>query len=180
MPGYIPSGKKQPGAQLQANPDTPTSPVDNSEDDQPVTSKTTDGLLTAIGLPPTDTTLLQHSVAKKPPFTMMLDTIRSKFRHQQFAEALEKFIRKSAESFHPSLRLAIEDAKYPVFKQFTITIPSPPQVTSNSFIRSIIHAKEGEPGDTVLAKPGLSIDDNTPIKWWDIHGMSGADLFVCP
>ena len=40
--------------------------------------------------------------------------------------------------------------------------------------------KKVNPAILWLAKPGLSIDDNTPIKWWDIHGMSGADLFVCP
>ena len=164
--GYIPGGKKQhrarPGTVADAS-------VDPNNDDQISTDETPDGWSTTNRLPSANANLLQHSIAKKPPLNISLDTIRSKFGHHQFAETLKKFLHKSG-SLHPSLQHAIENARFPVFKQFTIKIPSPRQVTSELFVDDTIHAREGEPGDTVLAKPGLLIDDNTPIKWWDIHG----------
>ena len=164
---YIPGGKKTRRAQdINTDPDTDEPTADNDTDDSPATSTS----------PPTNTTSLQYHVAINPPFTMPLGTIRSKFGVHRFAETLEKFLRKS-ESLHPSLRHAIDNAQYPVFKQFTVRIPSPPQVTSEPFIRDVIRAREGEPGGTVLAKPGLSINDNAPIKWWDINGkLEGSSV----
>lgn len=122
-----------------------------------------------VDSPSTNTASLEHHVAKNPPFKMSLSTINSKFGVHRFAETLKTFLRKS-ESLHPSLHHAIENAEYPVFKQFTVGIPSPPQVTSEPFIRDVICARGGEPGGTVLANPGLSIDDDVSIKWWDIKG----------
>jgi hypothetical protein len=144
---YVPGGKKKHRAQDVADTD--------HEDDQTV--------------PTTNTALLQHHFAKKPPLTLSLDAIGSKFGLHRFAGALEKFLRKS-ESLHPSLSRAIEDARYRVFKQFTLNIPSPPQVSSEPFVRDVIRAREGEPGGTVLVKPDLSIDNDVVIKWWDIRG----------
>ena len=100
---------------------------------------------------------------------MSLSTINSKFGVHQFTETFEKFLCKS-ESLQPSLHHAIKNAYYPVFKQFTVRIPSLPQVTSEPFVHDIVCAREGEPGGTVLVEPDSSIDDDTPIKWWDIKG----------
>ena len=170
---YIPGGKRQRRAQdtNTAGADTDKQTVDEDADDSPA----------AASLPSEDAASLQHHVAKKPPFTMSLTTISSKFGVPQFAETLEKFLRKS-ESLHPSLRHAIENAEYPVFKQFTVTIPSPPQVATEPFMRDVVRAREGEPGGTVLGKQDLSIDDDTYIRWWDIKGGFGCgdiQLTVC-
>ena len=100
---------------------------------------------------------------------MTLPDMKSALNAQLFDEALERFLHKSG-SLHPYLQQAIENAHYPVFKQFTVSIPSPPQVTSEPFIRDTIHARKDEPGGTVLAKPDLSFDDNEQIRWWDIKG----------
>ena len=118
-------------------------------------------------------TSLQHHTAINPPFVMKLDTLKSKLDADQFGEALEKFLLRSGSlQVRPprTLRHAINCAHYPVFKQLTIDIPSPPQVTSEPFIRDTVHAKEGKPGGTVLVKEGLPIDDDVHIKWWDIKG----------
>lgn len=163
---YVPGGKKQQRGQGTniADPDVEKQTPDDETDDNPITT----------GTPSAGTTPLQHHVAKKPPFTMSLTTINSKFGVRRFAETLEKFLRKS-DSLHPSLRHAIENVRYQVFKQFTVTIPSPPQVTSEPFVRDVIRAREGEPGGTVLAKADLSIDDDTNIRWWDIKGIYGCE-----
>lgn len=112
--------------------------------------------------------LLQHHTAVKPPFIMTLENMKSKLKLHRFDEALEKFLWPI--SLHPSLHHAIQNARYPVFKQFTIHIPSPPQVSSEPFIRDIVLAKEGKPGSTILAKPDLPTDEDPRIKWWDIKG----------
>jgi len=158
---YVPGGKKRQRAQdnNMADPDVDKQIPDDETDDSAI----------ATGTPSAGTTLLQYHVAKKPPFTMSLTTINSKFKVHRFAETLEKFLHKS-ESLYPSLRHAIENVRYQVFKQFTVTIPSPPQVTTVAFVRDVIRAREGEPGGTVLAKADLSIDEDTAIKWWDIKG----------
>lgn len=121
---------------------------------------------------PAGRTSLQHHTAVNPPFVMTLGEMKSKLKVHWFGEALKKFLLQSG-SLHPSLHHAIENARYPVFKQFTVSIPSPPQVTSEPFIRDVIRARSGEPGGTVLAKPDLLIDDDPRIKWWDIKGEFG-------
>lgn len=158
---YIPGGKKRRRTQDidTEDLDAEEQAADDDTDNDPTTSNSL----------PANATSLQYHIAKNPPFTMSLSTIGSKFGVHRFAEALEKFLRKSG-SLHPSLHHAIENAEYPVFKQFTVGIPSPPQVALEPFVRDVIRAREGEPGGTVLAKPDLSIDDDTPIKWWDIKG----------
>lgn len=160
---YVPGGKKRHRVQdiNTADPDVDEQTLDDDTDDSPTTGNS----------PSTSTVSLQHHVAKKPPFSMSLSTINSKFGIHQFAKTFENFLRKS-ESLHPSLHHAIENAEYPVFKQFTVRIPSPPQVTSEPFIRDVIRAREGEPGGTVLAEQDLSINDEVSIKWWDIKGES--------
>ena len=117
---YVPGGKKKHRTQeFDADPDTNEQAPNDDIDDSPATINS---LLTS-------TTLLQHHIAKNPPFTMPLNTINSKFGVHLFAETLEKFLHES-DSLHPSLPHAIENAQYPVFKQFTVQIPSLPQVTS--------------------------------------------------
>ena len=157
---YIPGGKKKHRAQeFDADPDINEQAPNNDIDDSPATINS---LLTS-------TTLLQHHIAKNPPFTMPLNTINLKFGVHRFAKTLEKFLHES-DSLYPSLSHAIKNVQYPVFKQFMVQIPSPLQVTLEPFIRNVIRAREGKPGCTVLAKPDLLINDNTPIKWWDIKG----------
>ena len=113
---YVPGGKKKRKAQeFDADPDINEQAPDDDIDDSPA----------AINSLPTSTTLLQHHVAKNPPFTMPLNTINSKFGVCRFAKTLEKFLRES-DSLHPSLSHAIKNVHYPVFKQFTVQIPSPP------------------------------------------------------
>ena len=107
---------------------------------------------------------------------MPLNTINSKFGVHRFAKTLEKFLHKS-NLLPPSLSHAIKNVHYPVFKQFTVQIPSPPQVTLEPFIHDVICAREGEPSSTVLAKPDLLINDNTPIKWWDIKGKFPSNIW---
>ena len=158
---YVPGGKKKHRAQ-----DINTAAPD--EDDETINNNANNHS-TPITPPPTNTTQLQHQIAKKPPLTMTLETIHSEFGFSQFGETLKKFLHKS-ESLHPSLPHAIENTTYRIFKQFTVKIPSPRQVTSEPFIRDVIHAREREPGDTVLAKPDLSINDDASIRWWDIKG----------
>ena len=137
---YTPGGKKRLRAQDTNTVDTDAGEQipDDDTDDTPTTTN-----------PPSinDTTSLYHHVTKNPPFTMSLSTINSKFGVHQFAETFEKFLCKS-ESLHPSLHHAIENTRYPVFKQFTVRIPSPPQVTSEPFVHDVVHAREGEPGGT--------------------------------
>ena len=163
---YVPGGKKTHKApDINTDLDTEKPTPDDDIDDSPAA---TNSLLT-------NATSLLHHVAKKPPFTMSLSTINSKFGVHRFAETLEKFLRNSG-SLHLSLHHAIENAQYPVFKQFTVQVPSPPQVTSEPFVRDVIRAREGEPGGTVLAKPDLSIDD-VLIKWWDIKGKSESNIW---
>ena len=165
--GYVPGGEKRRRAQdTSMNSDTNEQTLDNDTDDSSATTKSLS----------TNTTSLQHLVAKNPPLTMPLDAVNARFGFHRFAETLEKFLRKS-ESLHPSLHDAINNAEYPIFKQFTVSIPSPPQVTSEIFVRDVIRARAGEPGTTVLAAPGRSIDDETNVKWWDIRGKLGGDDF---
>jgi len=158
---YIPGGKKRHGAQNTdvADPGADKQTLEDDVDDSPA----------ATSPQSADAAWIQHYVAKKPPFTMPLTTINLKFKVHRFAETLEKFLRKS-ESLHPLLHRAIENARYQVFKQFTATIPVPPQVATEPFIRDVICARAGEPGSTVLAKADLSIDDDPSIRWWDING----------
>lgn len=132
------------------------------DDDANINSTVTDSLST-------NTVSLLHYVAKKLPLTLTLGAISTKFGIYQFAETLGKFLQKSG-SLHPSLRHTIKNTKYPVFKQFTVRIPSPLQVSSEPFIHDVIHARVGEPDATVLTKPDLPINDNTSISWWDIKG----------
>lgn len=160
---YVPGGKKA----RQSNPADLV--PDTDEQAKALNNSKTDDYLDPIESPSTDRTSLQHHTAVNPPLVMTLDNMKSKLNVHQFGDALERFLLKSG-SLHPSLHHAIENAHYPVFKQFTIGIPSPPQVTSEPFIRDVIRAREGEPGGTVLAKPDLSIDDDPHIKWWDIKG----------
>lgn len=123
-----------------------------------------------------NTTSVQHYIAKNPPFTMPLGTIKEKFGIHQFDKALQKFLHQS-KSLHPSLHHAITNAEYPIFHQFTARIPSPPQVASEPFIHDVICAAAGKFGTTVLAKPSWSIDDETTIKWWDIKGkLEGGSI----
>lgn len=157
---YTPGGKKQHRTQDvdTMDPDADGRTLDD-EDESPAIPNSQS----------TNTTSLQHHFAKNPPFTMSLDTINSKFGLHRFAETLEKFLRKS-ESLHPSIFHGVENAEYSIFKQFTVRIPSPPQVASEPSVRDVIRARAGEPGSTVLAKPDLLINDDTRIKWWDIKG----------
>ena len=158
---YVPGGKKAGQA----------SPVDlnTDTDDQPETPDDDEADGSPTEPPQTNKTSLQHHIAVNPPFVMTLNDMRSKLSVHRFGEALEKFLLKSG-SLHPSLHRAVENARYPVFKQFTIHIPSPPQVSSEPFIRDVVHAKEGEPGGTALAKPDLTINDEPNIRWWNIKG----------
>ena len=155
--GYVPGGKKA----AQANPlHLEEQPEEfNEPDDCPDPPET----------PLTTGTSLQHHIARNPPFVMGLDEIESTLNIHRFSGDLKKFLIASG-SLHPALGLAIEDAWYPVFKQFTIGIPSPPQVSSERFIWDVIQAKADEPGSTVLAKPGTSADEDASIDWWDIRG----------
>lgn len=158
--GYVPGGKKTNQVDpAEANPDMDVQLPDNEEDSNPADASSHS----------TNTTALRHHTAVKPPFTMTLPDMKSALNAQRFDEALERFLHKSG-SLHPYLQQAIENAHYPVFKQFTVSIPSPPQVTSEPFIRDTIHARKDEPGGTVLAKPDLPFDDNEQIRWWDIKG----------
>ena len=124
-------------------------------------------------------TLIHHDIAKKPPFTMSLDNINSTFKIRWFADTLERFL-KTTRPPHPSLRPAIENARYAIFKQFTIKIPSPPQVSSEPFVNDVVRARPGEPGSNMLAKLDLSINDDARIKWWDIKGESHQSGFRQP
>jgi len=165
---YVPGGKKR---RRGDDIDTVQDAVDEQTPDNDP-----DDIPTVINSLLINTTSPEHQVAKNPPFTMSLNTIDSKFGAHRFAATLEKFLRDS-KSLHPSLHHAIENAQYPVFKQFTVRIPSPPQVTSEPFIRDVIRARAGEPGGTMLAKPGLSIDDDpSQIKWWDIKGKLEGNI----
>ena len=159
---YVPGGKKKHQVR---NVNT----VDPGGEDPPTLDDETDDSPINIGLPKANPAPLLHHTAKKPPLTMSLTTINSKFGINRVAETLERFL-KAAGSLHPSLHHAINNTDYSIFKQFTIKIPSPPQVTSDPFMCNVISAKVGKPGHTVLAKPDLSFDDNTPIKWWDARG----------
>ena len=157
--GYVPGGKKAAQAN-PADPDEQPDAFDNSNDcPDPAESPLAKG------------TSLQHHIARKPPFLMDLNEIKSKLKLSihRFSKDLERFLLASG-SLHPALDSAIEKARYPVFKQFTISIPSPPQVSSEPFIRDVIRAKEGEPGGTVLAKKGTSADEDASVDWWDIRG----------
>lgn len=178
---YRPGGTKRRRAQdTSADPNASHEEVledgDNGNDDSDNDDDDTPNPATVNSPESTNATSLQHHVAKKPPFTMTLSTIDSKFGFHRFAETLEKSLRNFG-SLHPSLHHAINDAKYPIFKQFTVRIPSPPQVTSELFIRDVIHARAGEPGTTVLAVPNRSIDDETNVKWWDVKGKLEGDNF---
>ena len=156
---YCPGGTKRKRAQDTSLPGAgPDTPEDEDNDDE-------------IPSPATvaERYSLQHHFAKKPPLTMTLNEIKSRFGLHRFASTFEEFLRKS-ESLHPSLRHAIDNVVYQIFKQFVVRIPSPRQVTSEPFIHDVIRARVGEPGDTVLVKPGRSIDDETIFKWWDIKG----------
>jgi hypothetical protein len=169
--GYCPGGTKRRRAQRTSeDPDAVKQAVEEDNEDEDTPSPAT-----ANSPQLTDTTSLQHCFAKKPPFALALDKIKEKFGFHRFAATFEEFLRKS-ESLHPSLRHAINNAEYPIFKQFTIRIPSPPQVTSESFIRDVVRARAGEPGGTVLAKPDQSIDEETITRWWDIKGESKGNV----
>ena len=164
MKGYVPGGKKA----AEANP---TDPDPDTSDKQPgeTNENTVDDRLNRTKPPLTNRTLLRHCTAVKPPLLMKLEDIKSKLKIHQFSGALETFLCRSG-SLHPSLHSAIENAHYPVFKQFTIVIPSPQQALSEPFVQDVIHAREGEPGGTVLVKPDLLINDDPHIKWWNIKG----------
>lgn len=151
--GYVPGGKKA----VQADP--------TDLEEQP---EAFDECPDPVGSPSTKMTSLQHHIAINPPFLMGLKEIESKLSTHRFSGALKTFL--TSGSLHPDLDRAIGDAHYPVFKQFTISIPSPPQVSSERFIRDVIRAREGEPGGTVLAKPGRSFDEDPNIDWWNIQG----------
>lgn len=127
-----------------------------------------DDCLDQTELPSSDRISLRHHTAVNPPLTMTLDDMKSKLKVHHFDQALERFLRPR--SLHPFLQQAINDAYYPIFKQFTISIPSPPQVTSEPFIHDVVLAREGQSGSTILAKPDLRIDEDSHIKWWDIKG----------
>jgi len=159
--GYIPGGNRKRRAQS-------TNTVDPGED-PPIPDDGADS--TAVSSTSPHHTSLSHHIAKKPPLSMLLNTISSKFGAKRFAGTLKKFLR-GAGSLHPALCPAIDNADYQVFKQFTVKIPSPPQVTSEPYVNDVICAKAGEPGSTILAKPGLSINNNAQIRWWDISGES--------
>ena len=159
--GYIPGGNRK--RRTQGN-----NTVDPGED-PPTPDDGAGG--TAVNSTPAIPTSLSHHIAKKPPFVIPLNDINLKFGVKRFTGTLKKFL-QGAGSLHPTLGSTINAVDYQVFKQFTIKIPSPPQVTSEPFIDDVICAKAGEPGSTVLAKPGLSINDNAPIRWWDINGES--------
>ena len=167
--GYCPGGTKKRRAQ-ETSGNQASEDIDEDDSPSPAVSNPSD---------PAGTSSLQHHVAKKPPFTMTIGKIKSEFGFHRFAEAFEVFLHKS-ESLHPSLRSTIDNAEYKIFKQFTVRIPSPPQVTSEPFIRDVIRARAGEPGDTVLARSGRPIDDETIVKWWDIKGKFGAEPFNVP
>lgn len=151
---YIPGGDRKRRAQSN----TAVDPID----DPPTPDYGTDG--TTVGSSPSlvlNSTSLSHHVAKKPPLVLPLNTINSKFGVNRFAGTLEKFLQS-------------------IFKQFTVKIPSPPQVTSEPFVDDVISAKVGDTGSTVLAKPGLSINDsdNAPIRWWDINELCAAQVIL--
>jgi hypothetical protein len=135
------------------------------------------GLANLIGLEPDpdpgkalsmDVISLQHRTAVNAPHLLMLDRLKSRLNVHRFDRALEEFLR--SRSSNPFLRDTIRNARYRVFNQFTISVPSPPQVTSEPFIRDVVLARQGEPGSTVLARPDLPIDVDPHIRWWDIDG----------
>jgi len=160
---YVPGGRKGSKADLSdLDPDQQLDPLEGDIDDDETESLSTDRIS------------LQHHTAINPPLTMTLDDMKSKLKVHRFDQALERFLRPR--SLHPSLQQAIQNARYPIFKQFTISIPSPPQVTSEPLIRDVVLAREGQPGSTILAKPGLPIDEVSRIKWWDIKGTFNARL----
>ena len=188
---YIPGGKKRPVGQDVA--DDIVDNDDNENDDDlvtpcppsatsistssqhpidmasPLTTKLNTSPVSANPSLLAGSAALHHNVASKPPFHMSLDTINERFGINLFSKTLEKFLLEAG-SLHPSLENTITNTRYPIFKQFTIKIPSPQQVSSEPFVRDVIRARSGEPGSTVLVKPNLSITDNTPIMWWDIRG----------
>jgi len=83
-----------------------------------------------------------------------------------FSEVLERFLRGAGVS-HPLLHVVIETAKYPVYKQFTVIIPSLPQVTSEPFISDAVCVR-GQPGATILVSHDLERSNLETFKWWDI------------
>ena len=158
---YVPGGKADQTEPINPDPD-PDEQLGTPDDELDVHPNPTKS-------PPTNRTSLQHHTAISPPFVMTLADMKSKLKVHRFGEALERFLLKFG-SLHPSLHHAVENARYPVFRQFTISIPSPLQVTLEPFIWDVVRAREGEPGGTILAKPDLPIDDDPRIKWWDIRG----------
>lgn len=159
---YIPGGKKAGQAStLDSDPDP-------DEEFEMFNNNETDDHPNPAESPLANRTTLQHHTAVNPPLVMTLDDMKSQLKVHWFGKALEKFLQ--SRSLHPSLHHAVENAHYPVFKQFTVVIPSPLQVTSEPFIRDVIRARGGEPGGTVLVKPDLSINEDPHIRWWDIKG----------
>jgi hypothetical protein len=171
--GYCPGGTKRRRAQhTSVDPEAVEQALKEEDDDDNDNNTPSPA---AAGSPESiRTTSLQHHFAMKPPLILTLDKIKTNLGHHRFAVTFEEFLRKS-KSFHPLLRLAIDNAEYPIFKQFTIRIPSPPQVTSEPIIRDVVRARAGEPGSTVLATPDRLLDNETITRWWDIKGKLDGD-----
>ena len=152
---YIPSGTKQAAG---GEDDEGDGRGDNNEaapdpDDEDVDS-------------PSVQTSLQYRVAKKPPLSLSSTAIELEIGARHFTEALKKFLH-GAGVFRSSLQAEIRDAKYPAFKQFTVIIPSPPQVTSEPFISDVVRIR-GRPGATVLVNRDLERSNVDGFRWWDI------------